>query len=528
MSEPLFKKNQAKNEMSDSLLFTEEEIPSKRKKQEEWKILIVDDEKDLHKVTEYALEGFEVYDRNLIFLHAYSKEEALHILELEDDIAVILLDVVMQSKQDGLELVQVIRESLKNHRVRILLRTGQPGFAPEKNVVHNYDIDGYELKSELSSTRLYSAVLTAIRSYQRIKDLEKAKENLEERIVERTKELQEAKERAEKANQLKDKFISLISHDLRSPLASIYSLINMIIDEYEDIDEEELKVFLVNISKNISNSIRMINQLLDLNRLKSGKIKLYYEKVNLYEIVEQNFDSFRRLAQEKKLILINNLARITLVFGDFQLLSEVVNNLLSNAIKFSEANGIISISSQNKGIYKRLIFQDSGMGISKELIPNLFRTDIKTTTFGTMQEKGSGLGLPLCHDILLAHNGKISLESEPGSGTTFYVELLNSEISCLLICEDKLKRQNLKKQLIEKGFFVIESEEIEWAEKMFYSIEPDFILLNELILDTKFSELLHLNTYEKFELSEQKENIFLFFKNSENNKKLIDRIISFI
>ncbi|UVW27008.1 EAL domain-containing protein [Massilia sp. H6] len=134
-----------------------------------WRILVVDDDADVHSSTLFALKNVEMQGRALQFLHAYSAHEARALLEREADIAVVLLDVVMERPDAGLQLVRQIREELGMSRVRIILRTGQPGYAPELEAIRGYDINDYRTKSELTRTKLYTAVAAAIRSYQQLR-----------------------------------------------------------------------------------------------------------------------------------------------------------------------------------------------------------------------------------------------------------------------------------------------------------------------------------------------------------------------
>ena len=133
-----------------------------------WRVLIADDEKEVHNATLFALNGLSIAGRPLEFLHAYSAAEARRIMEATPHIAVILLDVVMETGDAGLRLVRAIREELHRAETRIILRTGQPGYAPELEVIRDYDINDYKTKSELTRTRLVTSLTTAIRSYEQL------------------------------------------------------------------------------------------------------------------------------------------------------------------------------------------------------------------------------------------------------------------------------------------------------------------------------------------------------------------------
>jgi response regulator RpfG family c-di-GMP phosphodiesterase len=140
-----------------------------------WKVLVVDDEPDVHTVTKLALSRFKLDGRPLAFINAYSGEHAKELLNEETDIAVAFVDVVMESDHAGLELVKWIREELHNQAMRIILRTGQPGQAPEEEVIMNYDINDYKAKAELDSRKLITSVFSALRSYRDILEMEQAK-----------------------------------------------------------------------------------------------------------------------------------------------------------------------------------------------------------------------------------------------------------------------------------------------------------------------------------------------------------------
>jgi len=166
------------------LFFLDEETPNEvQPTWPAWKILIVDDEQDVHTITVLALKNFDFEGRNLHFYHAYSAQEAKQILQHEKDIALVLLDVVMESEHAGLKLVRIIREELHNLTVRIVLRTGQPGQAPEQKVIRDYDINDYKSKTELTASKLTTLMYASLRTYRDIIVLEKSKLGLEKLIV---------------------------------------------------------------------------------------------------------------------------------------------------------------------------------------------------------------------------------------------------------------------------------------------------------------------------------------------------------
>lgn len=164
----------------DKLVLAEEGGKDKEEKNanRSWKLLVVDDEQEVHAVTSLALEDFEFAGRPLQMINAYSGEEAKKIISEQPDIALILLDVVMETDQAGLDVAKYIRETLRNRFVRIILRTGQPGQAPEYRVITEYDINDYKEKTELTRQKLYTTVYTGLSSYRDLMALEKNRRGL--------------------------------------------------------------------------------------------------------------------------------------------------------------------------------------------------------------------------------------------------------------------------------------------------------------------------------------------------------------
>ncbi|WP_440053872.1 DUF3369 domain-containing protein [Pseudoalteromonas sp. T1lg65] len=167
----------------DDFLFSDEPAEvTVPEKSGTWKIVIVDDEPEVHAVTKLALSDFEFQNKRLEFLSAYSGEEAKKLIEAHPDAAVVLLDVVMETDDAGLQVAKYIRETAKNNHIRIILRTGQPGQAPERQVIVNYDINDYKSKTELTAQKLFTVVMSSLRSYRDILAIEQSRQGLEKII----------------------------------------------------------------------------------------------------------------------------------------------------------------------------------------------------------------------------------------------------------------------------------------------------------------------------------------------------------
>ncbi|MCP4119972.1 MAG: response regulator [Desulfobacteraceae bacterium] len=166
---------------NDDILFAAEEstvTETEPSKLPPWKLLIVDDEKDVHNMTKMVLSDYSYKNAGLKFLHAYSGMEAKEVIKDHPDCACVLLDVVMETSHAGLEVARFIRQEAKNSNIRIILRTGQPGKAPEKKIILDYDINDYKEKTELTSQKLFTAITTAIRSFEHLTHLEKQKKEI--------------------------------------------------------------------------------------------------------------------------------------------------------------------------------------------------------------------------------------------------------------------------------------------------------------------------------------------------------------
>lgn len=172
--------------MTNQFLFADEPAKQQELPQDRWKILIVDDEPEVHAVTKLALSDFSFLGRGLEFHSAFSGSEARELATEHPDAAIVLLDVVMETDDAGLRVAKYIREELGNRFTRIILRTGQPGQAPERTVIVNYDINDYKSKTELTAQKLFTAVMSSLRSYRDIISIDHSRHGLEKVIASST------------------------------------------------------------------------------------------------------------------------------------------------------------------------------------------------------------------------------------------------------------------------------------------------------------------------------------------------------
>ena len=196
---------------NEKLTFAEE-TPEKKgdPDKEPWVIMIVDDEEGVHAMTKRVLEGISFEGRPFSYLSVHSGKEARQLIRKNPDTALILLDVVMETDDAGLNFVRYIRKALNNNFVRIILLTGQPGQAPERKVITEYEINDYKLKSTLSDKGLLTAVISALRNFRDLMILEQNRRDLED-----------AMEESHHAHNARYQFLENMSHELRTPLNAI-------------------------------------------------------------------------------------------------------------------------------------------------------------------------------------------------------------------------------------------------------------------------------------------------------------------
>ena len=224
-------------------------------------------------------------------------------------------------------------------------------------------------------------------------------------------------------NQTKDKFFSIIAHDLKNPFVTLLGFSEILLSEYKELQSDEV-LFFINEMKNTADlSFNLLQNLLQWSRSQTGRIEFHPSELNLFHTVEQNIILVYKSAEKKNITLVNNIDASINVNADEDMLNTVVRNLLTNAIKFTPKNGKISVESSYNANFTVIGIKDSGVGMAKEIIEKLFRLESSHSTSGTENESGTGLGLILCKEFVEKHGGKIWVESEIDKGSTFNFSL---------------------------------------------------------------------------------------------------------
>lgn len=222
------------------------------------------------------------------------------------------------------------------------------------------------------------------------------------------------------SNETKDKFFSIISHDLRGPVATLTAFMSVLLRKMHTFTPEELSEIAISTENSLKNLSSLLNNLLQWSRAQMGNLHYTPEKLSLHDYVQQATALFDKEAATKHIRFISAVDSAVLVNADRNMLGFTLRNLASNAIKFTPYNGEIRISSVVKDEkYVEVAVADTGVGIAEENLQKLFKTNLSFTTRGTANEKGTGLGLLLCKEFVEKNGGSIQVESKTGQGTTF-------------------------------------------------------------------------------------------------------------
>nr|CRH07262.1 putative sensor histidine kinase with response regulator receiver domain [Candidatus Magnetococcus massalia] len=385
---------------------------------EPWLIGVVDDEPHLLEITRQVLQQFVFQGRPVRLVEGNSAKEAMQLVEAHPQMAVLLLDVVMESDHAGLDVVNHIRSKLNNQTLRILLRTGQAGLFPEEEVFEKYDINDYLDKAELTSHRLKTALKVACRSFGTMKKLESAYLR-EERL----------RQAAEETSKARSGFVASMGHELRSPTHSILSFTQMIKMDLEaaemDADVKKNVLDYIDFSRASSERlVSLINNLLDLSKLEAGHMSFNFHKGPLSDPMSFAQQEMLPRLQERDLTLSmpENSQSITCCY-DMGKVIQILVNLLSNAIKFSPEGGTITLRCEVLVDNVQITVADEGRGVPAEELDSIFDQYAQASS-NMEQDGGTGLGLAICREIVYQHQGRIWAENRSeGSGAQFHFTL---------------------------------------------------------------------------------------------------------
>jgi len=249
----------------------------------------------------------------------------------------------------------------------------------------------------------------------------------------------DAKDRAEKATREKDKYLSLIAHDLKAPFTLIMGFVRLMMSDKEtELPDSYIQRFEAMLETS-ERTVDLIDDVLRITRFHSGRMKINRKFINGGKVAFAVTANFGHLARSKGIELKSNVPDEYRIYADPNLFGEVLQNLVHNSIKFTSIGGSVSVFVE-PGAPRVIGVRDTGSGISEGMADDLFHHEIRTTRIGTAGERGTGLGLPLCREIIEAHDGELAFESVEGEGCVFYIRLPYKKPVALMIDDDRETR----------------------------------------------------------------------------------------
>ncbi len=353
-----------------------------------WKLLVVDDEPEVHSVTRLALGDFQFDGRPLEFISAYSGAEAREVIANDPEIAVVLLDVVMETDDAGLQVVQYVRRVLGNSFVRIILRTGHPGIAPERRVIKAYDINDYRAKTELTQDRMYSLMFTSLRAYKHMTTMAASRRHT-----------------AALADEYKS-VLNRVSSLLRQPASRIQQASEKLLQAgHADRDS------LTQLQQSCGDLGEIVQALEHLGALSEPR-----EEPEEFDTGQALAEVLAKLAEPIRAShAIIRHADLPVLTGHPVLFRELMSQLLRNALdNAGDAPPSVEIAAEAQGKDWKFIVSDSGRGIPIDRQDKIFEA------FSSADESSrAGIGLAICRRIVALHGGRIWVEPRPGGGSRF-------------------------------------------------------------------------------------------------------------
>ncbi|MGF1584779.1 MAG: ATP-binding protein [Bacteroidales bacterium] len=247
--------------------------------------------------------------------------------------------------------------------------------------------------------------------------------NSETKLARKNINLEKSEKMLKELNLTKDKFFSIVAHDLRSPIANIMQVTELLCYKFDEMADVKKRAFLSELQKTTEGLYNLLETLLQWSQSQQGIVKFNPENIDIGEVAEKNIKIFNLLAKNKKIKIVSSGVKNVYAFADLNMIDTIYRNLISNAIKFSPEGETIRVEILEKAMEISISVIDSGIGMTDEVLSNIFSLDKKESVKGTAGEKGTGLGLVICKEFIEMHGGNITAESIPEKGSTFTVTL---------------------------------------------------------------------------------------------------------
>jgi len=347
-----------------------------------------------------------------------------------NDFDLILLDIMMP-EMDGFEVCEYLKRDAHTQDVPIIFLTAK---TDSESTVKGFKLGGVDyITKPFNGTELLARIETHLNLKFTRQRLEHTNKQLAEKNMQIEKQqiqLQEAYEKLSESekhlrelNATKDKFFSIVAHDLKNPFNTLIGFSDVLVNNYDALGIEQMKEIHQHILSASRRGFNLLENLLEWSRAQTGRIKWKPEIIDLKDVIGDIMELLVSTANSKQIELIDNIPENSLVFADNNMINTVIRNLISNALKFTLPNGKVIVSCQQESMMRLISVEDNGLGISDEDQQKLFRIDVNHSTVGTADEKGTGLGLILCKEFIEKNNGTIWIESQLGKGSKFIFTL---------------------------------------------------------------------------------------------------------
>lgn len=358
-------------------------------KNKRYSILIVDDNsKNLQLLADMLREN------NFRIATANHAEKALKFVHRKP-IDLILLDILMPD-MDGIALCRKLKQNEYTREIPVIFISA---LTETKDVIHGFEAGGVDY-----ITKPFNKEEVLVRVNSQL-------------------ELKNALEELKESNRIKDKMFSVISHDLRGPIGTIMNLLEIHAKNPDDISPARHREVLSRIYSTTKETYYLLENLLSWAKSHQNKMLFRPNMILVKDTVNAAMRLFAEEAENKSIALEVDADESLSAYADREMLFMIIRNLVSNAVKFTPARGKVNVCATGEEQMVRISVSDTGVGISVENMKKMFRKDVLFSTYGTNNEKGSGLGLHLCKEFIEKHGGEIRVESEEGLGTTFYFSL---------------------------------------------------------------------------------------------------------
>jgi PAS domain S-box-containing protein len=328
--------------------------------------------------------------------------------------------IIKNNLSKFLALPSVLSSLIELEEMKSIVQSGRK-MEPRKLILESIRIDGETKWIEVTTTAMYDSANNFIGFSGICQDI--TKEKNAEQIIEENTQLRENELHLKEIIETKDKFLSIIAHDLRSPFNSIIGFLELLETKYDEFSDSERKENIGLISENAKTTLNLLENLLLWAKSQTSRMAFQPFKQKLDPIIKSLIESFNSALNLKRLTIKLSIPDDLEIFADTNMLICIFHNLVSNAIKYSKEGGEILIDAQEIQNQIEIIVSDNGTGMSEQTINKLFKVAEDISIPGTYNEKGSGLGLILCKDFVERHNGSIFVKSELGKGSQFIIKI---------------------------------------------------------------------------------------------------------